>query len=531
MQGDATFKKTPSPHPAMPLLASSTLCKGLAPEEIERLVGLLQPVQAAMGEKIVCQGDTNGDLYFIESGQVEAVVNIPAAKSAALARMGPGEHFGEIAFIGGGERSSDVVALGPVRLWRLGREQFLGSLGSLANLHQRLAQEALKRTRNQEHQATLAKEGAQTAVELILDKIMGAELPAFRSEDKSPGVNFDQIIEFYKRTRFLYPAKMQELETRFDRVRQTWQGLLRGNNEIFKLLCLMKPVEGVVSITNSICAYQYSPNCWQIQHLVSAPKLGLTGTLLALLGLGDWFRSTNYPGYHRFTYRPDNPGVTQLFSHYSQQLGSRKFHSGLFDYIMEPLEKVELAINNCQTAGFPTAVVEGTPAPDEVEFVSRHVHEVELSALALDHAGWGPFAEKFSTYGLVRKRLVLIARDASGRVVGSAISNVASEGMNFSFLENALEYVFVEAGLDQAGRVAVLAGLLGAGCGVMKRSSRDYLVCMINPELSREMEQFDMHVEKSKQYAVATYTANIDDLASVHQATIRYYRELLLRNV
>jgi hypothetical protein len=203
----------------------------------------------------------------------------------------------------------------------------------------------------------------------------------------------------------------------------------------------------------------------------------------------------------------------------------------VFDYVMEPLERVELAADKCDAGGVQVRVVEGAPAPDEVQFVSRQLHEAEFNALALDHAGWGALAAKFSAHGLLRKRFILIARDASGSVVGSAVCNLASEGMNFSFLENALEYVFIAPEPDHAGRMAVLAGLLRAGCDLMKKSARDYLVCMSDPGLAPLLEPLGLRAEKPKQYAVATYSANADEIDAIHQATIRYYRELLTRHV
>jgi CRP-like cAMP-binding protein len=520
-----------SPHPALPLLQNSPLCRGLSAEEVERVASLLQPVQVAMGEKIVSQGDTGEALFFVEYGQVEVVVNIQDRESVSLARIGPGNHFGEIAFVSGGERIADVVALGPVRLWKLPRQQFYGSIASLAQLHQRLTREAMQRSRSAEHQTTLVEQGAQTAVQAVLDKIMRAELRGLRAADEQATLGFDQILAFYQKARFLYPAKMQELEPRFAKVRETWEGLLRGNNDVFKILCLVKPVQGAISITNSICAFQYAPMCWQIQHLVSAERHGLTGTLLMLLGLADWFRRASFAGCHRFTYRPDNPGVTQLFAHFGDQLGQRKLHTAVFDYLMEPLDKVEAALKQFTVAGLQVESVHSTPAPDAVGLISRQLHPIELSALAFDHAGWDALDARFAAHGLARKRRLLTARDANRQLLGVAVCNLSSEGMNFSFLENALEYCILAPELNETGRRDTIVALLRAGCGFMRASSRDYLACMLDPGLASLMEQLRLRPEKPKQYSVATYSANPDDMNALHQACIRYYRELLTHNL
>jgi CRP/FNR family cyclic AMP-dependent transcriptional regulator len=61
------------------------------------------------------QSDTV-DVYFIVSGSVRILRSIAPEREVALADIGPGNFFGELAAIDGGERSARVVTLEPTLL-------------------------------------------------------------------------------------------------------------------------------------------------------------------------------------------------------------------------------------------------------------------------------------------------------------------------------------------------------------------------------------------------------------------------------
>jgi CRP-like cAMP-binding protein len=60
-------------------------------------------------------------LYLIVSGNAEVRVTNTAGQSVLVATLGPGEYFGEVALVTGGERIADVVAVTPMTLARLNR--------------------------------------------------------------------------------------------------------------------------------------------------------------------------------------------------------------------------------------------------------------------------------------------------------------------------------------------------------------------------------------------------------------------------
>jgi hypothetical protein len=77
------------------------------------------------GQTIFRQGDAGDCAYFIRNGEVEV---IDEDDDAVLARLGPGEHFGEMALLGDAARNATVRATSAVELAALGKENFLSMM-------------------------------------------------------------------------------------------------------------------------------------------------------------------------------------------------------------------------------------------------------------------------------------------------------------------------------------------------------------------------------------------------------------------
>ncbi len=76
-------------------------------------------VNVAPGEVIIEQADVGDAFYVIRSGQVDVVKD-----GEAMATLGPGSHFGEIALLMDVPRTASVIARTPVKVFRLDREGF-----------------------------------------------------------------------------------------------------------------------------------------------------------------------------------------------------------------------------------------------------------------------------------------------------------------------------------------------------------------------------------------------------------------------
>lgn len=114
-----------APEPARPAsLLAHPLFGDLSPSEAAILSVFMSRQTVAAGTVVVRQGARDGDLYLIEAGLAEVRVRGEAGTERTLATLGPGDFFGEIAFMTGEARTADVVALEPLTILRLGREAY-----------------------------------------------------------------------------------------------------------------------------------------------------------------------------------------------------------------------------------------------------------------------------------------------------------------------------------------------------------------------------------------------------------------------
>ena len=73
------------------------------------------------GEIIIREGDAADCMYFVQEGEVEVIHNQSAEAGPVIARLGPGEYFGEMALLLDQPRNATVRAASPVRLALLGK--------------------------------------------------------------------------------------------------------------------------------------------------------------------------------------------------------------------------------------------------------------------------------------------------------------------------------------------------------------------------------------------------------------------------
>jgi CRP-like cAMP-binding protein len=84
----------------------------------------MERLEVPEGTVIVRQSDPGDALYLIATGEAEVRVTNMSGQSTPVARLGPGDYFGEIALVTGGARIADVVALTPMTLARLSQEGY-----------------------------------------------------------------------------------------------------------------------------------------------------------------------------------------------------------------------------------------------------------------------------------------------------------------------------------------------------------------------------------------------------------------------
>lgn len=113
----------------------------------------------APGEVLFAEGEPSELVGRIESGALEVVRRV-GERELVLARLGPGEHVGEMGVLEGRPRAATVRAVEPTRLVLLGREAFLESVASDPALAHRLLVTLSERL----HRADLALAAAPPSV-------------------------------------------------------------------------------------------------------------------------------------------------------------------------------------------------------------------------------------------------------------------------------------------------------------------------------------------------------------------------------
>jgi CRP/FNR family transcriptional regulator, cyclic AMP receptor protein len=124
---------------AVPLF-SAVSAKG-----IRAIVGAATEVDVRAGAALVREGEFGRELYVIVQG--EAVVSQAGTR---LGRLGPGDFFGELAFLDRSRRSATVTARSDMRVMVLGPREFDVIVGQEPAIARRLLEAMARRIRQNE---------------------------------------------------------------------------------------------------------------------------------------------------------------------------------------------------------------------------------------------------------------------------------------------------------------------------------------------------------------------------------------------
>lgn len=101
------------------LLRQVALFSSCSRKDLERIAALTTPVDVTEGEVLAREGKPGSELFVIGSGT--ALVTL---RGRRLARLYPGEAFGEMALLDRAPRAATVTAETPMRLYVAGPREF-----------------------------------------------------------------------------------------------------------------------------------------------------------------------------------------------------------------------------------------------------------------------------------------------------------------------------------------------------------------------------------------------------------------------
>ena len=329
-------------------------------------------------------------------------------------------------------------------------------------------------------------------------------------------MEFAELFEFYRRSGFLHPGKAAGLDQRLPAIEATWQRLLAADTDVFRHVSRRHPDR---SVSNSICAFRYAPGTWQAQHLVSAQRHEYVGTLTVLMALVQSLHDSG-ARFVRLSFRPDNRGANPLFGGVAELMPPGVVNQSVVDYGMTPIAAVRAS------AGDGEVRVQRSDDLQARRFYGEILRPVELASLGLRDLNFSVLDPLYVRHGLCRRRHAYVAT-VGDRVVGACLVHHSSEGMNFSFLENAIEYLRVAPDLPLRLRARAWTALLRTAVGDVSQR-RDYVVTTTDPrDRDLAMAAGLVGADPPKQYAVLTVTREREALLRAIEHFGSYYKALL----
>jgi hypothetical protein len=161
-------------------------------------------------------------------------------------------------------------------------------------------------------------------------------------------------------------------------------------------------------------------------------------------------------------------------------------------------------------------------------FYEKALNPVERSSLRLDMLALEELHTEYKRSGLERERRTLVAI-SNGGVVGAALCNYASEGINFSFLENALEKIEIDESLDEIQQKAVFGRLVSAGRDYYRSRGRSFMVGLVPLKYAESRREMELGPQHTKQYSVLTVKRGAFEAGRHH--IMSYYCDRILKNV
>src|SRR5205814_10495098 len=98
------------------------------------------------GEIIIREGEVGEELFLISEGEVEV-----DREGREVARLGPGDFFGELALMSGNPRNANVIATRPVDTYVLGKDDFDAAFQASSSFREQLRRDRKSTRLNSSH--------------------------------------------------------------------------------------------------------------------------------------------------------------------------------------------------------------------------------------------------------------------------------------------------------------------------------------------------------------------------------------------
>jgi CRP-like cAMP-binding protein len=130
-------------------LAGVPLFSGLSRRHLKHVASLAQEEEFDEGERLAEEGKPGDTFYVLMQGEAKV-----ERGGRRIARLLPGDFFGEIALIDGGPRTASVVAETPIQTITIRRKRFQKMLEEDPSIVVGMLEELSRRLRNQQRSLT-----------------------------------------------------------------------------------------------------------------------------------------------------------------------------------------------------------------------------------------------------------------------------------------------------------------------------------------------------------------------------------------
>ena len=158
------------------LLSRVPLFSDLSPEELERIARVAVPRSVEKGVRVFHEGDRSDACYIVRSGDLRVTREHSDGRAIALATLGPGDIFGELAMLDSGARSASVETLADSELLALSASDMRRLLAEHAQITVKLVVALTRRLR--EANERISRQSFQTVpsrVAGVLNQLLAEE--------------------------------------------------------------------------------------------------------------------------------------------------------------------------------------------------------------------------------------------------------------------------------------------------------------------------------------------------------------------
>ncbi len=141
------------------LLYGVKVFDGFSPQDGKDLLTYAIRYDVKRGERVISEGEKGREFYIVLSGEFSVVKTMPSGKEKLIAKLHPGDTFGEMSFLDGRPRAATVIAETPGLLLKFERSSLMRIPETAAKIYFNMASLMAGRVRETNALISLAIEG------------------------------------------------------------------------------------------------------------------------------------------------------------------------------------------------------------------------------------------------------------------------------------------------------------------------------------------------------------------------------------